>query len=440
MASFDLAALTAPVSSAEPCGPDLDLEDDDAYMNFMSATEMALPEEYFVVDHLARRVPFHQYDRFQDLNLKERLAAAAGLLDRTRDLRLLFLVAKLQILDKSLAEFQTTVEAMAVLLETYWDELNPRAEGGDFSLRKGILERLDDTLIISALNNAPLFRSRRYGVITGLSYAAAVRQIAGDQDNPDTSSIDRFLLEESQSNPDELIEARTVLAQLRDTLQRIRAVCLERAGSNAPLLQKLPEATANLASVIARINPAASESDAIEPDENAPDGTARDAVQTNANAGALFKTSRAAVMALAAAAAYFAEAEPSSPALLLIRQAQALVGKSFLEAMEMLLPDQVREVSVNIGTSPVFKLPLAMLSAREVTSERSDDADENGEAEMPARVQSRAEAIAILDKVGAYYRATEPSSPIPLLTGQARSLAGRDFVALIDSMLPKDRD
>jgi type VI secretion system protein ImpA len=56
--------------------------------------------------------------------------------------------------------------------------------------------------------------------------------------------------------------------------------------------------------------------------------------------------------ALAAAAAYFAQSEPSSPIMLLIGQAQALVGRSFYEAMQVLLPDRSAEARLRIGQIP----------------------------------------------------------------------------------------
>ena len=56
-----------------------------------------------------------------------------------------------------------------------------------------------------------------------------------------------------------------------------------------------------------------------------------------------------AAAALAAAAAYFSRNEPSSPALLLVRQAEQLVGKSFLELIRILVPAHAEQAKVQIG-------------------------------------------------------------------------------------------
>src|SRR5207253_4578044 len=76
--------------------------------------------------------------------------------------------------------------------------------------------------------------------------------------------------------------------------------------------------------------------------------------------------------ALAAIADYYAHSEPSSPALPLVRQAHQLIGKSFLEVMTILVPSQVEKAAFQIGTNPVFDLPVSKLSS---LSAGSADAD-----------------------------------------------------------------
>ena len=66
--------------------------------------------------------------------------------------------------------------------------------------------------------------------------------------------------------------------------------------------------------------------------------------------------------ALAAVAGYFSRAEPSNPALLLVRQAEGLMGKSFLEVMRMLVPNHVEQAAIQIGKDQLFDLPLERLS------------------------------------------------------------------------------
>ena len=65
--------------------------------------------------------------------------------------------------------------------------------------------------------------------------------------------------------------------------------------------------------------------------------------------------------ALAACLGYFRRVEPSSPAVLLIGQAQRLIGKSLIEVIQIMFPDHVDKAMLEIGTDPKFQLPLERL-------------------------------------------------------------------------------
>ena len=151
--------------------------------------------------------------------------------------------------------------------------------------------------------------------------------------------------------------------------------------------------------------------------------------------------------ALAAVAGYFSRAEPSNPALLLVRQAEGLMGKSFLEVMRILVPNHVERAAIQIGKDQLFDLPLERLSPFadiEVVAQPPDEQASTDQpppaAAAPCKIEAktRADAIRLLEQIGAYYRIAEPSSPVPFLTERARNLAERDFVSLLREMLPGD--
>ena len=137
--------------------------------------------------------------------------------------------------------------------------------------------------------------------------------------------------------------------------------------------------------------------------------------------------------ALAASADYFARAEPSSPALLLVRQAQEMVGKSFVEVMRMLVPSHVESAAINIGRGKVFELPIERMAA--LAASPSPEVVNDVEP-IVFSIESRAQALALLGNVAAFFRAAEPSSPIPFLVDRARDLAQRDFLSLLGDVLP----
>ena len=152
-----------------------------------------------------------------------------------------------------------------------------------------------------------------------------------------------------------------------------------------------------------------------------------------------------AAAALAAAAAYFSRNEPSSPALLLVRQAEQLVGKSFLELIRILVPAHAEQAKVQIGQHQAFTLPLVQAETDGVTETSNEfgatssgnNSLSNDNAMAPAiEASTRQEAVTLLDEVGDFYRTIEPSSPIPLFTDRARSLVERDFMGLLKDLLP----
>jgi type VI secretion system protein ImpA len=118
-----------------------------------------------------------------------------------------------------------------------------------------------------------------------------------------------------------------------------------------------------------------------------------------------------------------------------VRQSAELVGKSFIDALRVLVPSYFEEVKVQIGKAHVFDLPIERLA------EFSSVADiGGGTAVDPAtfEVVTRDTALQLLKQISAFYHVAEPSSPVPYLVDRARELAGRDFLGLLREMLPKD--
>jgi type VI secretion system protein ImpA len=148
--------------------------------------------------------------------------------------------------------------------------------------------------------------------------------------------------------------------------------------------------------------------------------------------------------ALAAIADYYSRSEPSSPILLLVRQAHHLIGKSFFEIMNILIPAHVEKAAFQIGADQFFDLPLEKLSNfADVPPAPGEGGESIGQSAPsgPAPryvVTNRAQAIALLDLVHRYFRRSEPSSPVPMLCDRARALAERDFMGVLRDVLPKD--
>ena len=137
MSGIDLAALTSPLAEGEPCGPDLDLAGDPDYMNFVAKAESLLPNSFF------SGPDGRPFDR-STIDFAGELATVQSLLGRTRDIRLLVILAKLSICSRDLVGFERAVCAIRELVVQHWDDVHPRGEDGVFSARTAAIETLDD--------------------------------------------------------------------------------------------------------------------------------------------------------------------------------------------------------------------------------------------------------------------------------------------------------
>ena len=133
--------------------------------------------------------------------------------------------------------------------------------------------------------------------------------------------------------------------------------------------------------------------------------------------------------ALASSLGYFEASEPTSPALLLIRQARVMLGKNLYEVMQLLAPSHADGARVFVGPDNSFTVPVKILAeAPSVGFERA----------QPASAPSRAAALALIESVAQHMQRAEPSSPVPYLLERAKTLATRDFVSLLHDVLTEE--
>jgi type VI secretion system protein ImpA len=442
-----VAALCTPLSEADPCGPDLDLEGDEKYLNFFMTAEGILPSSFFSTSPVDTGKPFFSAQDDQSVAVREALPgqieAIKPLLARTRDLRLLVMRARLLILNRDLGGFAATLAAVAELLDRFWDRVHPCPKEGAPEAKQLALSPLDFPTVVFPLQFAPLLESPRLQAVTYRAWMVASGEMSarpGELKHPTRDISDAI----ADAKPEVLAAVRRHVALLKSSLARIRGAFMAQGSSYG--LEKLP---ALVERISAFIDPVAAAREQAE-QEVAADGSGAEARKDGAiveSAGAAPATLAQAKEALAAIAAYYSRLEPSSPTLPLVRQAHQLIGKSFIEVMNILVPSQIDKAAFQIGTEQVFELPvsrLAKLSEAASDTPRAPAAADAG-APQPAQgadssgysVKSRRQAVALLEQVQRFFRAVEPSSPVPMLCERARALAERDFMGVLRDVLPK---
>ncbi|MGO4174240.1 ImpA family type VI secretion system protein [Bosea sp. TAF32] len=473
MAGLNFAELTKSVSAEEPCGPDL--EDDNDFMNVTARIEVALPASYFRRDDEGRQVAF---DR-TSIEFPAAFSDLGKLLERTRDLRLLVLAAKLAILNRDVAGFAGSLSTMAELLGGHWQEVHPRATDGDFVMREVALQGLDELpTVVLPLQHAPLFVSRRLGPFIFRSQLVAsgeTRLVEGEQ-HPDAGAINAALAE---VDAEELTASLGHISAARDALVRLRTIWLEKVGVDHPLgfprlAALLDQIAAFLDAAVARRVPGHQPAGAAPGANDAPVPAASSASFGPGSLSNILQVKDT----LAACLGYFRKTEPSSPAVLLIGQAQQLIGKSLIEVIQIMFPEHVDKAVIEIGELRRFRLPLERLPAPDGYgaeneaeagyAEASEEPDESGHAEEDAvadepvgedagdiaeatavtaagpanhaspaiLIGSRADAVSAMRAISAFYRQVEPSHPTPLLMDKACGLAQQDFMSLLGNILP----
>jgi type VI secretion system protein ImpA len=402
----------APLSPDAPCGPDLDLEGDPDFMNFLAAIEGQLPASYFAFDR-------------KTIDFPVAFAAAAGLKTRTHDLRLMLVVAKLAILNRDFYSFAREVTDIAWALTNFWDEVHPQAERGRFTARLAQLGTLNDNpAVVLPLQYATLLQSEREGP---LAYRA-VMVMAGDaklregEKLASAGAIERML---AAVEIDKLSEAYAALSRLQADLAAITAATAERIDHEHTV--KFDALTSLVDKMLAFARGALARRDpSLAP---APDAPAL-ASEGEAPSGPLaFETLADVDVALAAALGYFQAREPSSPALLLIAQARAALGKNLYEVMRLLAPRHADSARVFVGPGDAFSIPVSALQDAPAAAFLPGEA---------APAESRVRAFALIEQVATHLRSVEPSNPAPYLLDRARALATRDFLSLLGEVFASD--
>ena len=307
-----------PVSPDDPCGPDLDLEGDAEFLNFVAATEGILPGG-----------PAEQYYKFSraDADIPARLKSAEKLLARTLDIRLLTILAKLSILNRDVAGFARWVGSVDWLLRQHWEGAHPRAEGGDYALRLGQLMTLEDNAaVLLPLQYARLLELQREGaftyrdhlVATGAAQPRSVtrynekgeRETSVDEKFASQKTIDKILRDVEIEKLAALVET---LRSLSAAIQSIKAITIEHVGFEKavelPKLDKLVrEMTEFLRGALVARDPT------LAPKPEAAEEPAGEGEPAPSAAAPKIFASRAEVdAALASAFGYFETAEPTSP-------------------------------------------------------------------------------------------------------------------------------
>lgn len=483
--------LIKPISPDSPCGEDLLAADDPDFVDYYFNVEDRLPTSYF---NLVRGTLFDP----KSVDLKGEVAQIEALLKRSRDLRLLGVEAKFQILAGRFKGFVDAVTGMAALMQAFPEDVHPV----DPQDRRNAVEELNSVAtIVAPLEYAVLMTDKRAGDIIYRAYGTGSGKVTlrEDEEPGDAGAVTGAL--GSSENAKVVDALHGQIASLQAAIKTMVAVCQSGPGGAPARVERLEAKLAEMMDMVLVSRPdlagGATSPAAATGDGNAaaaaapgkPGSTTITITPTPANV----PDHKAAYRQLQAVERYFATTEPSSLALLLVVQARLLVGRPLVEALDALLENNAPYAAITFGGDTGFSISMSRMrelseranipaaesfsgdnAAGDDDQDESYDHDDSSSDETPepaydedgnliepepqeaaaepepapvpsaaaeagpavAEVLSRDHAGLVLKQVEEFFQIREPASPIPILLFKARNMLTKDFHAVVRDIMP----
>jgi type VI secretion system protein ImpA len=429
-----LSSFLSPVSSDSVCGPDLDASGDADYFNYVIAAESRLPERF--VDLTTGKV----FDR-SVIDLEREDADIVRLLERSRDLRLAVLRAQFQAVAGTFSGFSDCIELIEGLLATFWHDVHPQLERTGGSFRKQVIEDLNDrSKVLVPLTYSVVLKDRRVGFVSLRTWQLVQKP---EMASAGETVVEALALREALSSSEHqasLISTVQCVGHCIGMLGAIRSRFinegdLEHAPVMAPLVAVLEEIRKMLAEHAPAVL-ASAEPDMVAIEEDAPAAPKEDATHGRPKAlmsGEAFPIAshREAKAALSALEDYFAENEPSSPALILVHQAKRLIGRPLVEAIAALAPARVNSAMLLVDEAAGFSFDMERMQQLTVPITHEDGGILKRFSSGDPVIKSREKAIGAMLGVELFLTQKEPSSPVPLLLSRSRFLMTHDFSSIL---------
>ncbi|MFC4728117.1 type VI secretion system protein TssA [Coralloluteibacterium thermophilus] len=334
-----IEALLAPLGDEAPAGTDLEYDPE-----FLALETAATPKAERAMGDSVIAAEEPDWARVEDM--------ALALFRRTRDLRVAAHLCSAWVRRRGLGGWNDGLALVRGLLEQHWEHVHPQLDAEDdddpTARVNAVLALTDLNGPLGCFRTTPFVQSPRLGrfSLRDLRIAnGSIKPAGADEEGlPTLSEIEACCLD---CAPELLEGSANAVAEALAHARAIDALFMDRIGTAAPdlkpLLGDLHELHRFVQPQWAARGGAAGEGDGDEV-------TTADAAATPAGAAAV-----AAAPARIASAAdvvkrideiceYYARAEPSSPVPILLRRAQRLVGRNFMELLQDLAPGGMSEL------------------------------------------------------------------------------------------------
>ncbi|HUD33997.1 MAG TPA: type VI secretion system protein TssA [Variovorax sp.] len=323
-----LEELSAPLSEDQVCGPDLGY---DAAFMALEAAALGTPERQSGDVVVAAEPP----------DWPDVYDSALELAQRTRDLRLAVLLTRAGARTQGLAGYAAGLTLVSRLLERYWDSVHPRLDDGDATMRMNVLAELcDPSGGLGDLRTSYLVAARHPLTVRLIELALTPAEPLPGEARPTPAGIGKGVQDATAAD-----------AALPE---RLRSVHAAASGIERSLGQRVGIAGPDLGpllNITRALDLAAAAAQGKTVDAMASDAAVGPVTERDASTPAVIRTREDVVRTLGGVCDWIERHEPSNPAPLLIRRAQRLMSKSFLDLVRDLAPDGLTQIEHIAGVA-----------------------------------------------------------------------------------------
>ena len=332
-----------PLSDGTPAGPNLEL--DPAFGELERAAQ-GKPESQYG-ETIEPEVP---------PDWKDVAALAEALLERTRDLRVLALLAVARLHLQGIAAYAAVIGQIRQQIETAWEHVHPRLDPEDdndpVQRSNALLVLTDPVRVMRLLRDAPLASTPRTGPVSWRDIAI----LSGAQEpEPGREKIAEAAVRAAFAGSDPVGQAAlraAVAGGIGDLAAISAAFDAHAAPGSGPDFDDLTKLLRDINKDLLRFTTFAADDLPNEAARTPQEDSTPEHPRTRAGSIqsiAALSSRDDALHALELAAAYFRANEPSSPLPLLIDRAKRLAPLPFLEILRDLAPDGLLQAQNVIG-------------------------------------------------------------------------------------------
>jgi type VI secretion system protein ImpA len=349
MNESDIQNLLSEVSAEAPCGEDLSYD-----ASFLALEDMLRPKA-------AGGVVAGVEEEAAEPNWREIREKSTELLKRSKDLRIVIYLTLALLKMEGITGLRNGFALLRGVLERYWDQLYPQLDPEDNndplerinilqSLSPATVSEQDPMKFKRRLAEVPLCNSVQMGKfgLKDIQIAKGEIDVSDEQRAkvPEISVIDAAF----QDTPiDELQAIAQATHEAIEHIGAITSVFSERATQGeTPNLSGFQSVLGNIHKCVQEYLAKRGHGTGTVEDVAAAGGEGKKAAISPSGE---IRTSQEALLALDKVIQYFERHEPSSPVPLLLRRAQRLVSKSFLEVVKDFCPDGMSQVEMIGGVS-----------------------------------------------------------------------------------------